>query len=146
MAMTPTPSPDIQQCGKSSTSPLTESVTSLRTVHIDSSSSILSERSPRSSNKAIAGYAIQGRLGIGSFASVFKGVRISTDKTADETSVVTESTAGDESLPTDIVAIKSISRSEKLSKKILANLEIEISLYVHFRLVLLLFTCFLVLD
>jgi len=39
-----------------------------------------------------------------------------------------EAAEGNKILPVDVVAIKSISRSEKLSKKILANLEIEISL------------------
>jgi hypothetical protein len=127
MAMTPTPSSEIQHCGKSPTSPLSESVTSLRTVHIDSNSSVLSECSPRSSSKLIAGYALQGRLGVGSFASVYKGVRIAANTTG-ETSAEPEAAEGNKILPVDVVAIKSISRSEKLSKKILANLEIEISL------------------
>lgn len=127
MAMTPAPTSDIQHCGKSSTSPLSESVTSLRTVHIDNNGSLLSECSPRSSSKIIAGYTLHGRLGVGSFASVYKGVRIAACTTG-ETSVEEEVVENNKSLPADVVAIKSISRSEKLSKKILANLEIEISL------------------
>ena len=72
----------------------------------------------------IAGYAIQGRLGSGSFASVFRGVRVNNSTT---------NSSNDHATTQDVVAIKAISRSEKLSKKILENLEIEISILRNYR-------------
>jgi serine/threonine-protein kinase ULK/ATG1 len=81
------------------------------------------ESSRSSSSKMIAGYAIRGRLGSGSFASVFRGVRDPTIASAPEHTYPTQ----------EVVAIKAISRSEKLSKKILENLEIEISILRNYR-------------
>jgi len=73
--------------------------------------------------KVVAGYALEQRLGSGSFATVYKGVKVpvtlSTDNGDDETG----------SLSPDFVAIKAISRtSTKLTKKVLQNLEIEMSI------------------
>jgi serine/threonine-protein kinase ULK2 len=65
-----------------------------------------------SNSKVIAGYALQQRLGSGSFATVYKGVRIATD---------------DNDNSADVVAIKAITRlSDKLTKKVLENLEMEV--------------------
>lgn len=69
--------------------------------------------------KMVAGYALQQRLGSGSFATVYKGVKV--EKTNQEDEV-------------DTVAIKAITRtSEKLTKKVLENLEMEISILRTYR-------------
>lgn len=61
----------------------------------------------------VAGYTLTERLGSGSFAVVYKGVNVSTQDTA---------------------AIKAITRtSEKLTKKVLLNLELEISILRNYR-------------
>lgn len=76
--------------------------------------------------KVVNGYALQQRLGSGSFATVYKGVKIpGATPAAPEGS--------DEEQP-DTVAIKAIARiSEKLTKKVLQNLEIEISILRTYR-------------
>ena len=130
--------------------PISDSASSLRTVRIDidssvvpgqpannnnnttqSSSSSSSSSAPSSAN-IIAGYALQGRLGIGSFASVFRGVRVSADSPSSSTG------SNEHRVAANVVAIKAISRSEKLSKKILENLETEIKIlqcYKHANIV-----------
>jgi len=74
--------------------------------------------------KVVAGYALQERLGSGSFATVYKGVQIL-----------------DANGRTETVAIKAISRkSDKLTKKVLENLDLEISIlttYSHPNIVCL---------
>eukprot|EP00536_Pseudo-nitzschia_multiseries_P004754 jgi/Psemu1/188905/e_gw1.82.123.1 len=61
--------------------------------------------------KVVAGYALQQRLGSGSFATVYKGIQ-----------------------HPQLVAVKAIARtSEKLTKKVLQNLEIEISILRNYR-------------
>jgi len=65
----------------------------------------------------VAGYALQQRLGSGSFATVYKGVKVIDSQGQTET-----------------VAIKAISRtSEKLTKKVLENLDVEISILRTYR-------------
>lgn len=65
----------------------------------------------------VAGYALQERLGSGSFATVYKGVKII-----------------DANGRTEMVAIKAIARnSEKITKKVLENLELEISILRTYR-------------
>jgi hypothetical protein len=65
-----------------------------------------------SSVKIIAGYALQQKLGSGSFATVYKGIKIPGDENDSDA---------------DTVAIKVITRmSEKLTKKVLENLEMEV--------------------
>jgi len=65
----------------------------------------------------VAGYTLQERLGSGSFATVYKGVKIV-----------------DTNNRTEIVAIKAIARnSEKITKKVLENLELEISILRTYR-------------
>lgn len=67
--------------------------------------------------RIVGGYALQEKLGSGSFAVVYKGVRTA---------------ARPELLAT--VAIKAIARtSEKLTKKVLQNLEIEIAILRTYR-------------
>mmetsp|Transcript_22339 Transcript_22339/g.25133 ORF Transcript_22339/g.25133 Transcript_22339/m.25133 type:complete len:1163 (+) Transcript_22339:66-3554(+) len=132
--------------------------------------------------KVVAGYAIQQRLGSGSFATVYKGIRISTQQQVisteqhqhqhqhqqqkqqresksnmcdDDDEHNTTTAAGylspskhqDQQQTKDVhdkeqldngkpseVAIKAISRiSEKLTKKVLQNLEIEISILRTYR-------------
>ena len=121
--------------------------------------------------KVVAGYALQQRLGSGSFATVYKGIKISAaaapteqqqqqqqqqqresssssmcdDDENDTTTTTTTDVAednhqqqqqqqqGDDEKPAE-VAIKAISRtSEKLTKKVLQNLEIEISILRTYR-------------
>lgn len=73
--------------------------------------------------KVVAGYALQQRLGSGSFATVYKGIKLPTSPD--------DSNNSDQP---DNVAIKAISRtSEKLTKKVLQNLEIEISILRTYR-------------
>lgn len=97
--------------------------------------------------KVVAGYALQQRLGSGSFATVYKGVRVPAnllrqqkveELTAGASSVTDESadrcSASDDMSAPEIVAIKAIARtSEKLTKKVLQNLEIEISILRTYR-------------
>lgn len=67
--------------------------------------------------KMVAGYALGERLGSGSFAIVYKGEKII-----------------DANGQTETVAIKAITRnSEKLTKKVLENLEKEISILGRYR-------------
>lgn len=67
--------------------------------------------------KVVAGYALQQKLGSGSFATVYRGVRLPQTQSALEN-----------------VAIKAITRtSEKLTKKVLQNLEIEIEILRTYR-------------
>jgi serine/threonine-protein kinase ULK/ATG1 len=71
--------------------------------------------------KMVAGYALQQKLGSGSFAIVYKGVRQPSSTPCTEPTI-------------DTVAIKAITRiSEKLTKKVLQNLEIEISILRTYR-------------
>jgi serine/threonine protein kinase len=73
--------------------------------------------SPGQRVKIVADYALQQRLGSGSFAVVYKGVRVPQSRAVHET-----------------VAVKAISRtSEKLTKKVLQNLEIEINILRSYR-------------
>lgn len=72
--------------------------------------------------KVVNGYVLQQRLGSGSFATVYKGVKAPNQE---------EESSNDEP---DTVAIKAIARtSEKLTKKVLQNLEIEISILRTYR-------------
>jgi serine/threonine-protein kinase ULK/ATG1 len=67
--------------------------------------------------KVVAGYGLHQRLGSGSFATVYKGIKVSPSAEGEAT-----------------VAIKAITRtSEKLTKKVLQNLEIEISILQTYR-------------
>mmetsp|Transcript_1171 Transcript_1171/g.2527 ORF Transcript_1171/g.2527 Transcript_1171/m.2527 type:complete len:954 (+) Transcript_1171:237-3098(+) len=73
---------------------------------------------PQRSTKIVAGYALQEKLGSGSFAIVYKGVRTSPSPQQNN----------------NTVAIKAIARtSEKLTKKVLQNLEIEITILRTYR-------------
>jgi serine/threonine-protein kinase ULK/ATG1 len=79
--------------------------------------------STKQQQKVISGYVLQQKLGSGSFAVVYKGVRLpdynASDADEDEDAVV---------------AIKAITRSsEKLTQKVLQNLEIEISILRTYR-------------
>lgn len=67
--------------------------------------------------KVVSGFALQQKLGSGSFAVVYKGVRLPDTKADMNT-----------------VAIKAITRtSDKLTAKVLQNLEIEISILRSYR-------------
>eukprot|EP00543_Licmophora_paradoxa_P009635 CAMPEP_0202477472 /NCGR_PEP_ID=MMETSP1360-20130828/93959_1 /ASSEMBLY_ACC=CAM_ASM_000848 /TAXON_ID=515479 /ORGANISM="Licmophora paradoxa, Strain CCMP2313" /LENGTH=984 /DNA_ID=CAMNT_0049104717 /DNA_START=1310 /DNA_END=4264 /DNA_ORIENTATION=- len=75
--------------------------------------------------KIVAGYAIQQRLGSGSFATVYRGVRVNS-------ATATATPEGQEA--PKVAAIKAIQRiSEKLTKKVLENLELEISILRTYR-------------
>lgn len=81
--------------------------------------------------KVVAGYALEKRLGSGSFATVYKGVRVPASAVSAALVASSNNEEGGvhpESHP-DVVAIKAISRtSTKLTKKVLQNLEVEISI------------------
>ncbi|KAL3920324.1 MAG: hypothetical protein SGILL_003320 [Bacillariaceae sp.] len=86
--------------------------------------------------KVVAGFALQQRLGSGSFATVYKGIRIPTSNVnSNKEQETTEGEAStSQSSEPDTVAIKAIARtSEKLTKKVLQNLEIEISILRTYR-------------
>mmetsp|Transcript_28615 Transcript_28615/g.42331 ORF Transcript_28615/g.42331 Transcript_28615/m.42331 type:complete len:1152 (-) Transcript_28615:256-3711(-) len=95
--------------------------------HMNASASI----SPR----IIAGYSLQTRLGSGSFAYVFKGVRVSSSAN-NHPGAVSPNLAHRESsgreMP-NVVAVKAITRSHKLTKKVLENLEMEISILQNYH-------------
>jgi hypothetical protein len=104
--------------------------------------------------KIVAGYALQEKLGSGSFAVVYKGVRMVESNVATHPSILTSTipTIDDAdsllsllSFNAPVVAIKAISRTgDKLTPKVLSNLEIEISLlrtYRHRNIVCLYHVC-----
>jgi len=73
--------------------------------------------------KVVGGYALQQRLGSGSFATVYRGVKVPGS-----------SHDNNDGTQPDTVAIKAIERnSHKLTKKVLANLEIEIAILQSYR-------------
>lgn len=75
--------------------------------------------------KIVAGYALQQRLGSGSFATVYKGVKVASPEGGTPSSIPEGA---------DTVAIKAITRtSDKLTKKVLENLEMEISILRNYR-------------
>lgn len=79
--------------------------------------------------KVVSGYALQQRLGSGSFATVYKGIKIPNSALSPS-----QDSSASTSTDPDVVAIKAISRtSEKLTKKVLQNLEIEISILRTYR-------------
>lgn len=75
------------------------------------------ERPP--TQRDIAGYTLQTRLGSGSFATVYKAI-------------LSGPTHSESDLPS-VAAIKSITRSKKLTPKVLANLQTEISILRNHR-------------
>lgn len=84
--------------------------------------SIQPQRTQEQGNKVkiVAGYALQQRLGSGSFATVYRGVKVNSSEGKQDGAKV--------------VAIKAIQRlSEKLTKKVLENLELEISILRTYR-------------
>lgn len=92
--------------------------------------------------KVVAGYALRQRLGSGSFATVYKGIRIrpqqqptiNDDDENDSASSSNQRQDKQEKQAPSTVAIKAITRtSEKLTKKVLQNLEIEISIMRTYR-------------
>jgi len=83
---------------------------------------------PNSNVKVAAGYVLQERLGSGSFATVYKGIRL-----AEYQKVINN---GSQTPPPadSIAAIKAISRSsKKLTKKVLENLDMEIAILRTYR-------------
>jgi serine/threonine-protein kinase ULK/ATG1 len=78
--------------------------------------------------RCVAGYALQQKLGAGSFATVYKGVRLPLSQQQQQLSG--SSTAA----TADVVAVKAIARtSDKLTKKVLQNLDIEIQILRTYR-------------
>lgn len=83
---------------------------------------------PNSNVKVAAGYVLQERLGSGSFATVYKGIRLAEYQKA----ISSESRSPPPS--NSIAAIKAISRSsKKLTKKVLENLDMEIAILRTYR-------------
>lgn len=99
--------------------------------------------------KVVAGYSLQQRLGSGSFATVYKGVKVPESSESDSQQQQqeeeqqqhphherrqTDDSGSSLASEPDVVAIKAIARtSEKLTKKVLQNLEIEISILRTYR-------------
>jgi serine/threonine-protein kinase ULK2 len=86
--------------------------------------------------KVVAGYGLQQKLGSGSFAIVYKGVRLDTNATITVPSSHQESTGNDiqNALNGEFAAIKAIARnSDRLTPKVLHNLEKEISILRSYR-------------
>ena len=82
------------------------------------------------SQKVIAGYALQQKLGSGSFAVVYRGVRVDTTSSGRH-----DNTDDDENNPTlspATAAIKAIAR-DRLTAKVLQNLELEIAILRQYR-------------
>lgn len=104
-------------------------------MSVDSSDPRLGSDMQQTKVKVVCGYALQQRLGSGSFATVYKGVRFPTSTPSSEsTSELLGSNAAASQAQPDTVAIKAITRtSEKLTKKVLQNLEIEISILRTYR-------------
>lgn len=98
------------------------SVVNIDTLHADM-------HLPEQKVKVVAGYALQQRLGSGSFATVYKGIKVPTS----QPEAASEENSANPTDP-ETVAIKAIARtSEKLTKKVLQNLEIEISILRTYR-------------
>ena len=98
------------------------------TIASSSSDNTMSLASPAPANtvKVAAGYVLQQRLGSGSFASVYKGIKLDKYKQSLK--------SGQPPPPHSIAAIKAISRqSKKLTKKVLENLELEIAILQTYR-------------
>jgi serine/threonine-protein kinase ULK2 len=90
--------------------------------------------------RVVAGYALQQKLGSGSFAVVYKGIRLPQQQLQQQqqqqASIVGDADNSDDvdAAPPAIVAIKAIARtSEKLTKKVLLNLEMEINILRTYR-------------
>lgn len=83
---------------------------------------------PNSNVKVAAGYVLQERLGSGSFATVYKGIRLAEYQQAINNASQSAPPAS------SIAAIKAISRSsKKLTKKVLENLDMEIAILRTYR-------------
>lgn len=110
------------------------------------------EEHPRGSRiKVVAGYALRQRLGSGSFATVYKGIKVDQQQQQqpmldeDENDSASSSTqrqdnegqtqnSDPQQRSPSIVAIKAISRtSERLTARVLQNLDIEISILQTYR-------------
>lgn len=87
----------------------------------------------------IAGYTVTQTLGSGSFANVFKGVKqpqqqINNNAVNTDHNNTHDATEAQDQAQPDIVAIKAINRnSDKITKKVLQNLELEISILQTYR-------------
>ena len=93
-----------------------------------SDNTMLSQAAPTPANtvKVAAGYVLKQRLGSGSFASVYKGIKLEEYRQSINN--------GQPPPHHSIAAIKAISRqSKKLTKKVLENLELEIAILQTYR-------------
>lgn len=96
---------------------------SATTSYFDNSETFLQQQQ-QSKVRTVAGYVLQQKLGSGSFATVYKGVKLPA----------ANSNQREHNDSADVVAIKAIARtSDKLTKKVLQNLEIEISILRTYR-------------
>ncbi|KAL7468008.1 hypothetical protein ACHAXS_008230 [Conticribra weissflogii] len=81
---------------------------------------------PPNAVKMAAGYILQEKLGSGSFANVYKGIRPKESNPSNH--------AENHRSSAEVVAIKAISRSsKKLTKKVLDNLDMEIAILQTYR-------------
>mmetsp|Transcript_29420 Transcript_29420/g.61376 ORF Transcript_29420/g.61376 Transcript_29420/m.61376 type:complete len:1034 (+) Transcript_29420:588-3689(+) len=96
---------------------------------IDQSSAHPGSTTLNSNVKVAAGYVLQERLGSGSFATVYKGIRL-----ADYQRAISDASHQTPPPANSITAIKAISRSsKKLTKKVLENLDMEIAILRTYR-------------
>mmetsp|Transcript_17912 Transcript_17912/g.37329 ORF Transcript_17912/g.37329 Transcript_17912/m.37329 type:complete len:1085 (-) Transcript_17912:214-3468(-) len=83
-------------------------------------------KNPPNTVKIAAGYILQEKLGSGSFANVYKGIRPNQSDPSNH--------AENPRTSVKVVAIKAISRSsKKLTKKVLDNLDLEIAILQTYR-------------
>jgi len=96
---------------------MTVPVSTQKFPHEEQSAQLQQSQTTDNGLKMVAGYVLLERLGSGSFATVYKGEKII-----------------DANGQTETVAIKAIARnSEKITKKVLENLELEISILRTYR-------------
>ena len=84
----------------------------------------------------IAGYTIQQTLGAGSFATVLKGIKnqLKSTTTSSTNNNNNDDDTSSSTTTTSTIAIKAINRnSEKITKKVLQNLELEISILQTYK-------------
>ena len=100
---------------------------------IDQSASMSPVGSSNNNVKVAAGYVLGERLGSGSFATVYKGIRLA-DYEQNINSNESRSRSSAQLPSNSTAAIKVISRaSKKLTKKVLENLDMEIAILRTYR-------------
>ncbi len=101
---------------------------------IDQSVSMSTAGATNNNVKVAAGYVLGERLGSGSFATVYKGIRLADYEQAINSNEPRSSAQLPSNSTSSTAAIKVISRaSKKLTKKVLENLDMEIAILRTYR-------------